>query len=80
MTEKLYYIDSYISEFSAKVISVTEVDGAYEVVLDKTAFFPEGGGQKADIGFIGTVSVFDVQEADGSITNLGEKYGDKNLH
>ena len=41
MTEKLYYKDSYISEFSARVLSVTEVSDGYDIVLDKTAFFPE---------------------------------------
>ena len=67
MTEKLYYVDSYISEFSAKDISITELDGAYEVVLDKTAFFPEEGGQSSDRGYIGESYVSYVYEKDGII-------------
>ena len=60
-TIKLYENDSYIKEFSATVVSCEEKDGAYFVVLDKTAFFPEGGGQDADKGKIGDVDVLDVQ-------------------
>ena len=67
MTQRLYYYDAYMSEFSATVVSCKEVDGAYEVVLDKTAFFPEGGGQPADVGFINSARVFDVQERNGEI-------------
>ena len=60
-TIKLYENDSYIKEFSATVVSCEEKDGAYFVVLDKTAFFPEGGGQDADKGKIGEADVLDVQ-------------------
>ena len=48
--EKLYYLDRYIKEFTAEVLEVKEVDGRYHVALDKSAFFPGGGGQPADTG------------------------------
>ena len=60
-TIKLYENDSYIKKFSATVVSCEEKDGAYFVVLDKTAFFPEGGGQDADKGKIGDADILDVQ-------------------
>ena len=60
-TIKLYENDSYIKEFSATVLSCEEKDGAYFVVLNETAFFPEGGGQDADKGKIGDADVLDVQ-------------------
>ena len=60
-TIKLYENDSYIKEFSGTVLSCEEKNGAYFVVLNQTAFFPEGGGQDADKGKIGEADVLDVQ-------------------
>ncbi len=60
-TIKLYENDSYIKDFSATVLSCEEKDGAYFLALDRTAFFPEGGGQDADKGKIGDADVLDVQ-------------------
>lgn len=69
MTQRLYYDDVYIKDFTARVVSCVESGGSYEVVLDKTAFFPEGGGQPADNGFIGGAKVFDVHEKGGEVVH-----------
>ncbi len=69
MTIKLYENDSYIKNFEATVISCEECKNGYEVVLDKTAFFPEGGGQQADKGTINGYEVLDVQIKDEIITH-----------
>ena len=67
MTEKLYYKDSHLFTFEAAVLDCREEKKGYSVVLDKTAFFPEGGGQFADTGFLGGVRVLDVHERGGEI-------------
>lgn len=67
MTQKLYYTDAYIKEFEARVLSAEKSGELYDVVLDKTAFFPEEGGQSSDRGFIGSSRVLDVRETDGKI-------------
>ncbi len=69
MTVKLYDIDSHLNEFSATVISCENA----VAVLDKTAFFPEGGGQTSDTGYIDGVKVLDVQIKDGVIYHYLEK-------
>ena len=66
-TEKLYYADAFISEFPATVLSCEPGKSGWQVVLDCTAFYPEGGGQPADHGTLGTVHVTDVHEKDGVI-------------
>lgn len=69
---KIYEKDAYCKSFAATVISCTKNGEFYDVVLDKTAFFPEGGGQPADKGAINGVKVLDVQEKDGVIIHKTE--------
>lgn len=73
LTSKLYYEDAYIKVFNASVLSCEFTGDFYEIVLDKTAFFPEGGGQKADCGFIGDAEITDVQEVNGEIIHFSKK-------
>ena len=78
MTEKLFYQDSRIRKFTARVESCRETEkNQYEVVLDRTAFFPEEGGQYADSGrlFQGEqeIPVLDVQEKNGILIHYTEK-------
>ena len=61
MSEKLYEKDAYISEFTATVTACVPLGNDFKIVLDKTAFFPEGGGQAGDKGTIADVTVFDTQ-------------------
>lgn len=68
-TEKLYEKDSYLRSFDATVLSLETVGEDSLVVLDKTAFFPEGGGQYADRGTIGGFEVSDVQLKHGEIVH-----------
>lgn len=67
MTEKLYYQDSHLFTFEAAVLDCRKEKKGYSVVLDRTAFFPEGGGQLADTGVLGGVRVLDVHERGGEI-------------
>ncbi len=60
MTEKIYYADSYIKTFNGKVISCEKDDKGYKVVLDRTAFYPEGGGQPSDKGSLSGAMVSNV--------------------
>lgn len=62
MTDKLFYQDGYQQEFTARVISCEEMKKGYAIVLDQTAFFPEGGGQYGDLGLLDSVRVIDTQE------------------
>ena len=69
MTEKLYYNDAYLRSFTAQVVSCAESKNGFEVVLDRTAFYPEGGGQPGDTGVLGGVNVTDTHERDGEIVH-----------
>ena len=81
MTEKLYDKDSHVKEFSAKVLSCEKSGENYAVILNKTALFPEGGGQESDRGSIGEAAVLDVQIINNEIIhftdrplNIGKEY------
>ena len=78
ITQKLYDVDAYATEFSAKVISCdkksynngqTKTEG-FALVLDKTLFFPEEGGQSCDKGTVDSVAVEHVAIADGKIEHF----------
>ena len=66
-TIALYDSDSHLRTFDAQVLRCEPADGGWAVVLNRTAFFPEGGGQPADHGTLGTVPVRDVQISGGEI-------------
>ena len=68
-TIKLYYEDAFMRTFDASVLACEAAKGGWSVVLDRTAFYPEGGGQPADHGILGGVRVLDVHERDGVITH-----------
>lgn len=76
MTEKLYYTDGFIFDFEAKVVKIVNTDSYCAVILDKTAFFPLGGGQMPDTGYIGDNYVYDVQEVDGEIYHYIKIFSD----
>lgn len=67
MTEKLFYSDPYLAEFEANVIHQVRNGDLWLVQLDKTCFYPEGGGQPADRGFLNGIPVVDVQRENGKV-------------
>lgn len=77
MTEKLFYQDSFLRTFSGTVLDCREEKGQWAVVLDRTAFYPEGGGQPADHGTLGGVNVVDVREKDGEVLHFCDGKVDK---
>ena len=72
-TEKLYYTDSHMSKFHAQVLDCRDTEKGPAVILDRTAFFPEGGGQPADTGSLGEAKVLDVQELQGEILHYCDR-------
>ena len=81
-TERLYYNDSRLLEFDARVVDLSERDdGAVAVTLDRTAFYPTGGGQPNDTGTLGEARVVDCIDAEsegvlhviqGSVPQIGD--------
>ena len=69
MTEKLYYENAYTKTFSATVRSCSEGKKGFEIILDRSAFYPEGGGQPGDSGCLGGVKVFDTHEKGGEVVH-----------
>lgn len=82
ITERLYYQDSHLLEFDAQVTGLNQRDdGAISVMLDRTAFYPTGGGQPADTGTLGAARVVDCIDAEDAgvlhvIQGLAPEIGD----
>ena len=72
--KRLYYESSYINNFTASVTGCRErKDGRWEITLDQTAFFPEGGGQPWDTGTLGGANVLEVHERDGEVIHYTDR-------
>ena len=70
---KLYYEDSHLKTFTATVTGCAQAKKGWEVTLDATAFYPEGGGQASDTGILGGARVLSVREENGEIYHLCDK-------
>ena len=74
MTEKLFYKDVYQKTFEATITDCREGKNGYEIILDRTAFYPEGGGQPGDTGYLQIgdqkVEITDTHEKDGEILHF----------
>ena len=70
MTERLFDLDSKLCEFDAEVISCNQTGEGFEILLDKTAFFPNEGGQTSDVGALGGTNVLNVVEQHGEIFHI----------
>src|SRR3954468_22141460 len=64
MTERLYHTDPYLREFDADLVDTVSYEGQTALVLDRTAFYPDSGGQPSDAGAFGDVRVIDVVDVD----------------
>lgn len=67
MTDRLYYDNAYLTEFDAKVLECRANGAAYDVLLDRSAFYPTSGGQPFDTGTLGGVRVTDVNVSGGEV-------------
>ena len=72
VTERLYYSDSHLIEFEARVVDVTErVSGWTAIVLNRTAFYPTGGGQPSDTGTLDGMRVAEcIDDGDNGVLHV----------
>ena len=69
-TERLYYADCYLREFEARVVAAEPAPGGFRVYLDRSAFYPESGGQPSDRGALGGIPVLDVVDEGDRLAHL----------
>lgn len=70
---KLYYEDCMLQTFTARVLDCRDAGKGYEIILDATAFYPEGGGQACDLGVLGDARVLDVREQGQTVIHLCDR-------
>src|SRR5450432_1567233 len=70
MTERVYLQDPYVTTFRARVVELRDLEGKPAAILDRSAFYPEGGGQPGDRGVLGAAKVLDTQEHAGEVLHL----------
>ncbi|GIM27876.1 hypothetical protein CPJCM30710_05420 [Clostridium polyendosporum] len=71
--QKLYYENQYEKAFTAEIVNIIEKDKEFHIQLDKTYFYPEGGGQPSDTGYIESIPVTMVYENEGVIYHVASK-------
>lgn len=71
-TQKLYYFDSYLTEFQANIIEVMPYQDKYAIIMDETYFYPESGGQPSDIGTINNVNISYIIEKENKILHIAD--------
>jgi alanyl-tRNA synthetase len=72
-TEKLFNDNPYLIEFEAEVLDIVPYGDKFGVVLNRTAFYPEGGGQPYDTGQLNDVDVLEVMEKDGELLHITDR-------
>ena len=72
-TRKFYYEDCHMSRFTAQVLSCEPAEKGYAVILDATAFYPEGGGQAGDTGHLNGIRVLDTREQGEAVVHICEQ-------
>lgn len=72
-TRKLYYENCHLRQFAATVTGCEKTDKGWQITLDQTAFYPEGGGQACDLGTLGDARVLDVREQGADIIHLCDR-------
>jgi alanyl-tRNA synthetase len=70
MTEKLYYQNQYQSEFKAVVTKIEHIEQGWALTLNRTQFYPEGGGQPSDRGWINDTPLLDVKKAGDEVVHI----------
>ena len=72
-TERLYYSDCYLREFEANVLSVEPEVQGFRIYLDRSAFYPDSGGQPPDRGTLNGIPVLDVVDEGDSVAHIVER-------